>query len=95
VKDSGLSFNLSHTHSLIVLGVTRARALGVDVENVRTREVSMDIAHRYFAPREVSELMAAPAHEQQDRFFVQGSLHQGARDGLVAAARQVQFSLSE
>src|SRR3989440_6927232 len=32
VRDGSLSFNISHTHSLIVLGVTRNRALGVDVE---------------------------------------------------------------
>ena len=33
-RDACLSFNISHTHGLIVLGVTRHRALGVDVENV-------------------------------------------------------------
>ena len=49
-RDACLSFNISHTHSLIVLGVTRRRALGVDVENVCTREISIDIADRYFAP---------------------------------------------
>ena len=27
-SDAGLSFNISHTHSLIVLGVTKQRALG-------------------------------------------------------------------
>ncbi|HEY0143900.1 MAG TPA: 4'-phosphopantetheinyl transferase superfamily protein [Thermoanaerobaculia bacterium] len=68
-QDAGLAFNLSHTHSLIVLAVTRNRAIGVDVENVRAREVSMDIADHYFAPPEVSVLMARPADEQQYRFF--------------------------
>jgi 4'-phosphopantetheinyl transferase len=68
-KDAYLSFNISHTHSLIVLGVTTRRALGVDVENVRAREVSIDIADRYFAPQEVAALAAVPAHQQQDRFF--------------------------
>lgn len=64
-----LSFNISHTHSLIVLGVTRQRALGVDVENFRAREVSMDLASHYFAPQEVEVLLASPAGEQQYRFF--------------------------
>ena len=67
--EAGLSFNISHTHSLIVLGVTRGRALGVDVENFRAREVSLDIADHYFAPQEVTALSAVPAHEQQYRFF--------------------------
>ena len=68
-RDACMSFNISHTHSLIVLGVTRQRALGVDVENVRAREVSIDVADRYFAPQEVAALAATPRHQQQYRFF--------------------------
>ena len=64
-----VSFNISHTHSLIVLGVTRHRALGVDVENVQAREALIDIADRYFAPQEVAALSAVPAQQQQYRFF--------------------------
>lgn len=64
-----LTFNISHTHSMIVLGVTRKRALGVDVENVRAREVSLDIARHYFAPPEVEALGLVPQDEQQFRFF--------------------------
>jgi len=65
----GLSFNISHTDSLIVLGVTRHRALGVDVENFRGRQASIDIADRYFARQEVAKLAATPPQEQQYRFF--------------------------
>lgn len=68
-SDACLSFNISHTHSLIVLGVTKGRALGVDAENFRAREVSLDIADRYFAPTEVTALSAVPPHQQQYRFF--------------------------
>jgi len=68
-RDAYLSFNISHTHSLIVLGVTKRRALGVDVENFRAREASIDIADRYFAPQEVAALTAAPPHQRQYRFF--------------------------
>jgi 4'-phosphopantetheinyl transferase len=64
-----LTFNISHTHSLIVLGVTRRRALGVDVENFQAREVSLDIADHYFAPPEVAALAAVPREQQQYRFF--------------------------
>ncbi len=68
-RDACLSFNISHTHSLIVLGVTMRRALGVDVENVRAREVSIQVADRYFAPQEVAALTATPPNQQQYRFF--------------------------
>ena len=69
VIDAGFSFNISHTHSLIVLGVTKHRALGVDVENVLAREAAIEVANRYFAPPEVAALHAAPRQEQQYRFF--------------------------
>ena len=52
-----------------MLGVTRNRALGVDVENVRARQVSIDIADHFFAPQEVEALNLVPRHEQQFRFF--------------------------
>jgi len=68
-RDACLVFNISHTHGLIVLGVTKCRALGVDVENFRAREVSIDIADYYFAPPEVAALTAAPPSQQQYRFF--------------------------
>ncbi len=68
-QDCGLSFNISHTRGLIALGITGRRELGVDVENVVTREVSIDIADRFFAPSEVAELSTVPPERQQDRFF--------------------------
>jgi len=68
-SEACLSFNVSHTQSLIVLGVTKGRALGVDVENICAREVSIAVANRYFAPQEVTVLSAAPSHEQRYRFF--------------------------
>jgi 4'-phosphopantetheinyl transferase len=64
-----LSFNISHAHSLIVLGVADGRALGVDVENVLAREVSIDIADNFFSPTEVAALAGVPTTRQHDRFF--------------------------
>lgn len=68
-EDMRLTFNLSHTHSMIVLGVTVGRALGVDVENTRAREVSIGMADRFFSPLEAGELANTPSHRQQYRFF--------------------------
>lgn len=65
----GIEFNLSHTDGLVVLGVTRGRTLGVDVENVRARKVDLEIADRFFAPAEVAALRALPSQQQQQRFF--------------------------
>jgi 4'-phosphopantetheinyl transferase len=64
-----LSFNISHTRGLIALAVTHGLQLGVDVENVSARKISLDIADHYFAPTEVAELARVPSDRQQDRFF--------------------------
>jgi 4'-phosphopantetheinyl transferase len=69
VEHLRLVFNISHTHCLIVIGITRGRELGVDVENVLTREVSIEIADRYFAPDEVAALHEVPREGQHYRFF--------------------------
>jgi 4'-phosphopantetheinyl transferase len=68
-SDLCLSFNISHTHSLIVLGITKGRALGLDVENIRARAAAIEIADHYFATPEVTALAAMPPQQQQYRFF--------------------------
>jgi 4'-phosphopantetheinyl transferase len=67
--EASLSFNISHTDSLIVLGVTKLRALGVDVENFDGRPALIDVADRFFAPQEVAELAKVQAQQQHYRFF--------------------------
>lgn len=65
----GLTFNVSHTRGLIALAVTRGRELGIDVENVSTRAVSLEVAEHFFSASEVAELACVPPERQQDRFF--------------------------
>lgn len=67
--DQPLRFNLSHTHGLIACGITLARDLGVDVEDVTRSQVGVDLADRYFAPQEVADLLAQPVEVQQRVFF--------------------------
>ena len=69
VAGIGLQFNLAHSHGLIVLAVSKRRAIGVDVENVGRRRISLDIADRYFAPAEVAELASVAADRRRDSFF--------------------------
>ncbi|WP_315729208.1 MULTISPECIES: 4'-phosphopantetheinyl transferase family protein [unclassified Bradyrhizobium] len=64
-----LRFNISHTNSLILMGVACQRWLGVDVENDRLREAPVDAALSYFAEREVQDLYALPPTRQKERFF--------------------------
>jgi 4'-phosphopantetheinyl transferase len=65
----GLRFNLSHSHGLALLAVTRGREVGVDIEMVRQDVVEEQIAERFFSPREVSVLRSLPAEQQPEAFF--------------------------
>jgi 4'-phosphopantetheinyl transferase len=63
-----ISFNVTHTRSLIVVAVAR-RPVGVDAENVLRGDVSIDLADRFFSAREAAALRALPRERQQKRFF--------------------------
>lgn len=64
-----LHFNVSHTHSLIALALTREAEVGVDVENVTSRAAPIEIADRFFSRDEASELGTLEPARQQHRFF--------------------------
>jgi 4'-phosphopantetheinyl transferase len=68
-RKASVAFNISHTQGLIVMGVARERALGVDVEKVAGREGWIDIAERYFAPQEVAALRVAGPDRRRFRFW--------------------------
>lgn len=64
-----LHFNLSHSADGAVLAITRDLPLGVDLEQVRPMENMLDLARRYFAPREAEELAGVAEHEKARAFF--------------------------
>lgn len=62
-------FSVSHSEDLAVYAVTRSRQVGVDIEGIRPRPDSMDIASAFFARSEISTLLAAPATEHTATFL--------------------------
>jgi 4'-phosphopantetheinyl transferase len=93
-RQAGLSFNIAHTQGLVALAVSKRRQLGVDVERLTRRPVSLAIAERYFAAEEVAALMALPRTQQMSRFFEYWTLKEAyikAR-GLGLAIPLDQFS---
>ena len=58
----GLRFNLSHSHQLALISITRDREVGVDIEFVRSDFVTDEVANHFFSPAEVREFQTvAPA----------------------------------
>jgi 4'-phosphopantetheinyl transferase len=69
LNESGLKFNLSHSHDRALLGVVSNFCIGVDIEFINHEFASDEIAQRFFAPGEVSRLRAMPQMERSPAFF--------------------------
>ncbi|MER3432010.1 MAG: 4'-phosphopantetheinyl transferase [Leptolyngbya sp. ERB_1_1] len=64
LKDSAIQFNLAHSQHLALYAVTRDRAVGIDVEQVRAVEPLAALVQRFFLPAEARTIQAQP-----DLFF--------------------------
>jgi 4'-phosphopantetheinyl transferase len=68
-ETGNISFNISHTQSLIVLGVSNESALGIDIENFHIRKAPLELASHYFHPSEATTIYKSSAEVQDQRFF--------------------------
>jgi 4'-phosphopantetheinyl transferase len=66
---AGIRFNISHSRGLALCAVALGREVGIDIEQVRAELAVVEIAERFFSPREVAALLLLPALEQRPAFF--------------------------
>ena len=64
-----IDFNLSHAGNQMILGVTRGRMIGVDIESRGRRTDSEAIAKRFFSPHEVEQFLRFPIEERGAAFL--------------------------
>ncbi|MEQ1685708.1 MAG: 4'-phosphopantetheinyl transferase superfamily protein [Burkholderiaceae bacterium] len=69
LPEVSIDFNLSHSGGWALLGVTRGRTIGVDIEAHREMPDAEQIARSHFSPAEMLEFMAAPSEERTAAFF--------------------------
>lgn len=67
--DAGLHFNLAHADDLMVVALTGAGEVGVDVEAVRPLPDLERIAEHFFSAGEREALGALPPARREDAFF--------------------------
>ena len=65
----GIRFNVSHADNIALYALTRCRAVGVDIEQVRVNMAREQIAERFFSAREVAALRALKPGMQDAAFF--------------------------
>lgn len=69
VGEQSLQFNMSHSHEVGLVAVTRDAAVGVDVEHIRADFASEEIATRFFSRLEVETFSSLPREEKVAAFF--------------------------
>jgi 4'-phosphopantetheinyl transferase len=66
-EPGGPFFNLTHSHGLAALAVTGACPIGIDIEEVSWCD--LELAKRFFSPREYEALLALPEADRALGFF--------------------------
>ena len=67
---NGLRFNMTHSGSLAIIGVTRDREIGVDIEKLKTATEIDAIVDRFFSKSEAEFLYSCSAGDRLYNFFL-------------------------
>ena len=96
---SALSFNLSNSHELALVGFLRGQEIGVDVEHLKPMPDLEQIAERFFSPSERLALRRLPALQKPEGFFncwTRKEAYLKARgEGIATGLRDVSVSFAE
>jgi 4'-phosphopantetheinyl transferase len=66
---NGLSFNLAHSGDRAVYAFARNVQVGIDIEQLRNDLPVLELAERFFSPRERTALRSLPKDERREAFF--------------------------
>ena len=93
-----LEFNLAHTGTALLLGVSRAIALGVDLESTqRKTRPAIELAQRFFSRDEAAALQATPESARQLAFLrlwcAKEATVKASGDGIASGLHRVEFAL--
>ena len=94
---SGMQFNLTHSHELALLAVTRCRAVGIDLEYLHPPSDMLSLAARFFSAAEYATLVGLPEAQQMPAFFNcwtrKEAYLKATGKGLSGGLSQVQVSM--
>jgi 4'-phosphopantetheinyl transferase len=90
LADAALQFNLSHSGESLLIGLSRAQPLGVDIESGARTRPWLDLAQRFFTVDETAALAALPAERLARAFLELWSCKEAV---LKAIGRGIAFGL--
>jgi 4'-phosphopantetheinyl transferase len=96
---AGLQFNLSHSHEYALYGFVCDRQIGVDLEHLRPIKDAVDLAQRFFCPREYQAIAQLPDDNQQAIAFLRywtakEAFLKGIGAGIAGGLDQVEMIFS-
>jgi 4'-phosphopantetheinyl transferase len=68
-QNSGIHFNLAHSHDLAAIAVTRVDPIGIDIEHIRSIRDADDLVARFFSRSERELFEKLPTDEKPGAFF--------------------------
>ncbi|MEM9538622.1 MAG: 4'-phosphopantetheinyl transferase superfamily protein [Cyanobacteria bacterium P01_E01_bin.42] len=69
LPDEAVQFNISHSGDFVLLGMSRDRAIGVDVEQIRPLPDALKLAQRFFCEAEWEKIRSLPSNLTSRAFF--------------------------
>lgn len=99
-NETEIQFNLSHTEGAVAVAIAHHGVIGVDIEFRERASKTVEIAERFFSPREVAELSALPTlAAKKQRFYTLWTLKEAyikaVGKGLAIPLEQFSFELKD
>ena len=93
-----LQFNLSHSENMAIVGISRDRRIGVDLEKMRSMENAEQLAQRFFCASE-HRLLTQAIPEERDKLFFQlwtakEAYLKATGEGISGGLNQVEIALN-
>ena len=99
VRGDGLFFNVSHSGNAMLLAVSRAHDIGVDLEFSRRARPVVELAQRWFDPAEAVALQTLPESARQAAFLRLWTCKEAALKasggGISSGLHRVAFKMNE
>ncbi len=93
-----LQFNLSHSENMALVGISRDRRIGVDLEKMRPMENAEQLAERFFCASEYALLTQAIPAERDKLFFqlwtAKEAYLKATGEGISGGLNQIEIALN-
>ena len=93
-----LQFNLSHSENMAIVGISRDRPIGVDLEKIRPMENAEQLAERFFCASEYALLTQAIPEERDKLFFqlwtAKEAYLKATGEGISGGLNQIEIALN-